>query len=72
MEWPTSAACLRPAACDQRRRPVGHRRDAVERRSVGPAVGGKVDRQHAAAMMGEPARLQAPGRAVETARRAGR
>src|SRR4029434_10635759 len=30
-----------------------------------PAVGGEIDRQHAAAMMGEPACLQAPRGAVE-------
>src|SRR6185295_3357323 len=56
---------LQPRCIDQRRRPVGHGGDALERGSLGPAMAGKIDREHAAAMVGEPARLQTPGRAVE-------
>ena len=50
---------------EQRGGPVGHAGDGRQRRAGRAAVAGQIRRQHATAVMGEPAAVQGPGGMVE-------
>ena len=49
----------------ERHEPVRHLRNRASRRPLREAMAGQVDRQHAAAMPGEIARLEFPDRVIE-------
>ena len=57
---PDQRRTLRPRGRDQPRGPVRHRADVRQCGSLRTAVPGKIDREHAEAVVGEPTALERP------------